>query len=78
MGKKLGVLLILLGFLLLLRHSALGMEFRTLLEPYKHAIREYFWGVTFIATGLYLITKKALRKVVLTLYILYLLLYLVV
>ncbi|NJF24781.1 hypothetical protein [Thermococcus sp. Bubb.Bath] len=78
MGKKLGVILVLLGFLLLLKHSAPGMELKSLLEPYRYAIRQYFWGITFIAAGLYLITEKTLRKVVLALYIIYLLLYLVV
>ncbi|ASJ02649.1 hypothetical protein A3L09_04930 [Thermococcus profundus] len=78
MGKRLGALLVLLGLLLLLRHSALGMELRNLLEPYRYEIKEYFWGITFIAAGLYMITERALRKAVLTLYIIYLLLYLVV
>jgi hypothetical protein len=78
MGKKLGIILIFLGMLLLLKNSPLGWRLEALLEPYRYEIKQYFWGITFIAAGLYLITEKIIRKVVLVLYLIYLLLYLVV
>jgi hypothetical protein len=78
MGRKLGILLIFIGLLLLLRHSYLGWKLEALLEPYRYEIKQYFWGITFIAAGLYMVTKRAVRKAILVLYTIYLILYLVV
>ncbi|WP_010477826.1 hypothetical protein [Thermococcus zilligii] len=76
MGRTAGVVLILLGLLLLVRE--LRPDFLTWLEPYREAIRNSLGGVTLLAAGSYLLTKRTLRKVVVFLYIVYLLLYLVV
>lgn len=74
--RTLGYIFIFLGLLLLLK------EFQpAVLEPlraYAPYIKNAFWGVTLLALGLYMLTKKTLRKAVLVLYIIYLILYLVV
>ncbi|ASJ13134.1 hypothetical protein [Thermococcus thioreducens] len=74
--KTLGWILVFLGVLLLLREFQ--PAFLDWLRPYAPYIKDAFWGVTLIAFGLYLTLRKAAKKVVLILYLLYLLLYLVV
>ncbi|WP_258083777.1 hypothetical protein [Thermococcus thermotolerans] len=74
--KTLGWILVFLGVLLLLREFQ--PAFLDWLRPYAPYIKDAFWGVTLIAFGLYLMLRKAAKKVVLILYLLYLLLYLVV
>ncbi|AMQ18243.1 hypothetical protein [Thermococcus peptonophilus] len=74
--RTLGYIFIFLGLLLLLK------EFQpAVLEPlraYASYIKNAFWGVTLLALGLYMLTRRTLRKAVLVLYIIYLILYLVV
>nr|WP_206204461.1 hypothetical protein [Thermococcus sp. 21S7] len=48
------------------------------LHPYAPYIKDAFGGVTLIAIGLYFLTRKTARKLVLIAYLIYLLLYLVV
>ena len=74
--KTLGAILVLVGAILLLKE--LNPSFLELLRPYAPYIKDAFWGVTLIAFGLYLLTKRALRKAVLLAYVVYLILYLVV
>ena len=74
--RTFGCLLVFLGIILLLREFQ--PAFLGWLSPYEEYIKDAFWGVTLIAFGLYLMAKKAVRKVVLVLYLIYLLLYLVV
>ncbi len=74
--KTLGAILVLVGAILLLKE--LNPSFLELLRPYALHIKDAFWGVTLIALGLYLLTKRALRKAVLLAYVVYLILYLVV
>jgi len=73
--KNLGIVLIFLGILLLLQqfHPA----FLDFLYPYAPYIKGAFWGVTLISAGLYL-SVRSLRRLVLVLYLTYLLIYLVV
>ncbi|MBP1911034.1 hypothetical protein [Thermococcus stetteri] len=74
--RTLGYIFIFLGLLILLK------EFQpALLEPlkaYAPYIKNSFWGVTLMAIGLYMITKRWVRRTVLALYVIYLILYLVV
>lgn len=74
--RTLGLIFVFLGLLLLLKQF--NPEPIAWLQPYAGAIKDAFWGVTLIALGLYMLTKKTARKVVLALYLIYLLLYLVV
>ncbi|HDZ35753.1 MAG TPA: hypothetical protein ENH81_02410 [Thermococcus sp.] len=74
--RTLGLIFVFLGLVLLLREF--NPAFVAWLQPYEGAIRDAFWGVTLIAFGLYILTKRTARKVVLALYLIYLLLYLVV
>jgi len=74
--RTLGLIFVFLGLLLLLKQF--NPEFIVWLHPYAKPIKDAFWGVTLIALGLYILTKKTTRKVVLALYLIYLLLYLVV
>ena len=71
-----GALLVLIGIAMLL------LQFRlSFLEPlrvYAPYIKGAFWGITFIAGGLYLLARGFWRRLVLFLYILYLVIYLVV
>ncbi|NJE05169.1 hypothetical protein E3E36_03220 [Thermococcus sp. M36] len=74
--RRLGALLVFLGLLILLREFQ--PAFIEPLKPYAPYIKDAFWGVTLIAFGLYMMLRKAAKKAVLVLYLLYLLLYLVV
>ncbi|NJE04375.1 hypothetical protein [Thermococcus sp. MV11] len=74
--RTFGLILVFLGFLLLLKEFQ--PAFLDWLRPYAPYIKDAFWGVTLIAFGLYLMTRRAARRVVLLLYLIYLLLYLVV
>jgi hypothetical protein len=74
--RAIGAILVIVGVLLLLHQfnpSLLGP-----LMAYGPYIREAFWSVTLIAGGLYLLARGILRKLVIILYVTYLLLYLVV
>ncbi|WP_232462901.1 hypothetical protein [Thermococcus sp. P6] len=76
MVRTIGWVLVLLGFLLLLREfhpSFLGW-----LSPYRSYIKNAFWGVTLVAFGAYLLARGTFRRVVKVLYLIYLILYLVV
>ncbi|WP_297497896.1 hypothetical protein [Thermococcus sp.] len=74
--KTAGVFLVLIGI------TMLPLQFRpAFLEPlriYAPYIRGAFWGVMFIAGGLYFLARGFWRRLVLFLYLLYLVLYLVV
>jgi len=74
--RTFGVVLILIGALMLVQ------QFQpALIEPlraYEPYIRDAFWGITLIAAGLYILAGKVLRRLVLLLYVLYLIVYLVV
>ncbi|NJE09398.1 hypothetical protein [Thermococcus sp. MAR1] len=74
--RTFGWILVFLGLLLLMREFQ--PSFLDWLRPYAPYIRDAFWGVTLIAFGLYMLTRRALRRAVLILYLIYLLLYLVV
>ena len=74
--RTIGVVLVLIGVLLLFQQFQ--PAFIEPLRAYAPYIKDAFWGVTLIAFGLYLLTRKALRKLVLLLYIIYLIIYLVV
>ncbi|QDA31982.1 hypothetical protein FH039_10700 [Thermococcus indicus] len=74
--RTLGWIFVFLGILLLLREFQ--PSFLDWLRPYAPYIRDAFWGVTLVAFGLYTLTRRALRRAVLVLYLIYLLLYLVV
>lgn len=74
--KWFGALLVFLGLLLLLRQFE--PAFLEPLKPYAPYIKDAFWGVTLIAFGLYMMLRRTARRVVLALYLIYLLLYLVV
>lgn len=76
MGRTAGVILIFLGVLLLVREFR--PAFLLWLEPYRNVIRGSFGGVTLLAAGSYLLTRRTLRRVVVFLYLVYLMLYLVV
>lgn len=76
MGKTAGIVLIFLGLLLLMKEFR--PAFLLWIEPYRHLIKGSFGGITLVATGAYLLTKRALRKIILLLYLIYLILYLVV
>jgi hypothetical protein len=74
--RTLGYLFVFLGLLLLLKELQ-----PALLEPlriYAPYIKDSFWGITLLAFGLYILTRRRLRKAILVLYIIYLILYLVV
>jgi len=74
--RTLGIIFIFIGLVLLLKQF--NPEFIAWLRPYAGAIKNAFWGVTLIALGLYLMAKRTARKVVLALYLVYLIIYLVV
>ncbi|ASJ05189.1 MULTISPECIES: hypothetical protein [Thermococcus] len=74
--RTFGLILVFLGFLLLLKEFQ--PTFLDWLRPYAPYIKDAFWGVTLIAFGLYMLTRRAARRLVLLLYLIYLLLYLVV
>ena len=76
MGRTAGIILIFLSFLLLMKEFR--PAFLLWIEPYRHIIKGSFAGVTLVAAGAYLLTKRALRKAILLLYLVYLILYLVV
>jgi len=74
--RTLGIILVFLGALLLIREF--NPEFLDWLRPYAPYIKDAFWGVTLIAFGLYLMAKGSAKRLVMVLYLIYLLLYLVV
>ncbi|ANF22106.1 hypothetical protein [Thermococcus piezophilus] len=74
--RTLGIILIFLGIVLLVREF--NPAFISWIAPYAHQIKGAFWGVTLIAFGLYMLTRRTARKLVLIAYLIYLLLYLVV
>ncbi|NJD98285.1 hypothetical protein E3E26_00485 [Thermococcus sp. LS1] len=74
--RTLGIIFVFLGLVLLLKQF--NPAFIAWLQPYAGAIKGAFWGVTLVAFGLYMLTKRTARRVVLVLYLIYLLLYLVV
>ncbi|NJE29784.1 hypothetical protein E3E38_01765 [Thermococcus sp. 18S1] len=74
--RTLGWIFVFLGLLLLMREF--HPSFLDWLRPYAPYIKDAFWGMTLVAFGLYMLTRRALRRAVLVLYLIYLLLYLVV
>ncbi|ASA78287.1 hypothetical protein [Thermococcus sp. 5-4] len=74
--RTLGIILVFIGLLVLLREF--DPAFLGWLQPYAPYIKEAFGGVTLIAIGLYFLTRRTARKLVLIAYLIYLLLYLVV
>lgn len=75
--RTLGAVLVFLGLLILLKQ--LRPDFLLWLEPYAGYIKAAFWGVTLIALGLHILAKnRALKTLILVLYLIYLALYLVV
>ncbi len=74
--RSLGIILVFIGFILLLKQFR--PDFLVWLEPYAGYIKSAFWGVTLIALGLHILAKnKALKALILVLYLLYLAIYLV-
>lgn len=73
--RLIGLVLVIIGGVLLLRE--LNPSFLDLLRPWAPYIKNAFWGVTALSAGLYLLAKKPLRKLVIALYVVYLILYLV-
>ncbi|ASJ05937.1 hypothetical protein [Thermococcus pacificus] len=71
-----GVLLVFIGLLVLLKQFE--PAFLEPLKSYAPYIKDAFWGVTLIAFGFYIMLRKTARRVVLAIYLIYLLLYLVV
>lgn len=74
--RTFGIILVFLGALLLIREF--NPAFLDWLRPYAPYIKDAFWGVTLIAFGLYLMAKGSVKRLVMVLYLIYLLLYLVV
>ncbi|WP_297438564.1 hypothetical protein [Thermococcus sp.] len=74
--RWLGSVMVFLGFLVLLKEFQ--PTFLEPLKPYAPYIKDAFWGVTLVAFGFYLMFRKTARRIVLALYILYLLIYLVI
>jgi len=74
--RTLGLIFVFLGLLVLFQqfHPA----FIGPLYQYAPYIKRAFWGVTFTLLGLYMLTRGALRRLILAVYLIYLLIYLVV
>ncbi|WP_456367414.1 hypothetical protein [Thermococcus sp.] len=76
MGRTAGIILIFLGLLLLIREFEPSLL--VWLEPYRGIIKNSLAGITLLVAGAYLLTRRTLRKVIVFLYLLYLILYLLV
>jgi len=74
--RTLGMIFVFLGLLLLFQqfHPA----FLKPIYVYATYIKRAFWGVTLVFLGLYIMTRGAPKRLVLAIYLLYLLIYLVV